>query len=144
MLTIHDVIWFSLINGKSRMFCDFRIFSCQISLELSLCVSRCVATPGVYLASLMVVLIVFPFISRGVRTRSLYMASPCVKSWPGRVFTLYITRWSNTELECMKILAVDIDDYFDLKIIIFDQIFIASLFCFLSYHTEFEHKVSIW
>ena len=31
----------------------------------------------------------------------------------------------------MKILAVDSDDYFDLKIIIFDQIFIASLFCFL-------------
>ena len=31
----------------------------------------------------------------------------------------------------MKILAVDIDNYFDPKIIIFDQVFIASLLSFL-------------
>ena len=79
MLTIHDMIWFSL-NGKSMMLGDFRIFSCQISLELSLFVSRGVATPNVYLASLMVVLIVFPCISHGVRTRSFYMVSPRVLS----------------------------------------------------------------
>ena len=56
---------------------DFRIFSCQISLELSLCVSRGVVTPAIYLASLMIVLIVFPCISHGVRTWSFYMVSPC-------------------------------------------------------------------
>ena len=50
MLTIQDVMWLSL-NGKSRMLGDFRIFSCQISLELSLCVSRGVVTPAVYLAT---------------------------------------------------------------------------------------------
>ena len=73
----------------------------------------------------------FPYISHDVRTRSLYMASPCVKSWPGRFVSLYITQWSNTELERVKILAVDIDDYFDPKIITFDQVFIASLLSFL-------------
>ena len=45
--------------------------------------------------------------------------------------TLYITRRSNTELEHVKILAVDMDDYFDLKIIIFNQVFIACLRSFL-------------
>ena len=55
------------------MICIFRIFSCQISLELSLCVSRGVVTPAVYLANLMVVLIVFPFIlTRSSNTKSLY------------------------------------------------------------------------
>ena len=73
----------------------------------------------------------FPYISRGVRTRSLYMASPCMNSWPGRFVTICITRWSNTEMERVKILAVDIDDYFDPKIIIFDQVFIACLMSFL-------------
>ena len=73
----------------------------------------------------------FPHISCGVRTRSLYMASPCMNSWPGRFVTICITRWSNTELECVKILAVDIDDYFDPKIIIFDQVFNAGLMYFL-------------
>ena len=34
--------------------------------------------------------------------------------------SLYITWRSNTELEHVKILAVDMDDYFDPKIIIFD------------------------
>ena len=55
---MHDMIYFSL-NGKSRMLGDFRIFSCQIGLELSLCISRGVVSPAVYLASLMVVLICF-------------------------------------------------------------------------------------
>ena len=73
----------------------------------------------------------FPCISRGVQTQSLYMASPCVKSWPGRFVSLYITQWSNIELEYVKILAVDIDDYFDPKIITFDKVFIASLLSFL-------------
>ena len=45
--------------------------------------------------------------------------------------SLYITRRSNTELERVKILAVDMDDYFDPKIIIFNQVFIACLMPFL-------------
>ena len=129
-MTMHDMIWFSL-NRKSMMLCDFRIFSCQISLELSLCVSRGVATHDVYLASLMVVLIVFPFIlTRSSNTKSLYGKSVYEElTW--RFVSLYIMRWSNTELERVKILAVDIDDYFDPKIIIFDQVFIASFLSFL-------------
>ena len=74
---MHDMICFFL-NRKSRMLGVFRIFSCQISLELSLCVSRGVATHDVYLASLMVVLIVFPFIlTRSSNTKSLYGKSVC-------------------------------------------------------------------
>ena len=69
----------------------------------------------------------FPFISRGVRTQSLNMASPCVKSWPGRFVSLYIKRWSNTELERVMILAVDFDDP---KVIILDQAFNAGLMPF--------------
>ena len=61
-------------------------------------------------------------------TRSLSMASSCVKSWPGRFVTLYITRWSNRELERVMILAVDFDDP---KIIILDQVFNAGLIPFL-------------
>ena len=127
---MHDMIWFSF-NRKSMMLGDFRIFSCQISLELSLCVSCGVATHDVYLQVWWLSWLCFLLYSRGVRTRSLYMASPCVKSWSGRFVSLYITWWSNTELERVKILAVDIDDYFDIKIIIFDQVVIASLMSFL-------------
>ena len=76
---------------------DFRIFSCQISLELSLCVSRGVATLDVYLASLMIVLIVFPFfITRSSNTESLYGKSVCAELIRGFV-SLYITRSSNTK-----------------------------------------------
>ena len=45
--------------------------------------------------------------------------------------SLYITRRSNTELERVDILAVNMDDFFDPRIIIFDQGFIAYLMPFL-------------
>ena len=47
------------------------------------------------------------------------------------IVSLYIARWSNTELERVKVLAIDMDDYFDPKIIIFHQVFIACLMHFL-------------
>ena len=47
------------------------------------------------------------------------------------IVSLYITRRSNTKLERVDILAVDMDDYLDPKIIIFDQVFIACLRSFL-------------
>ena len=47
------------------------------------------------------------------------------------IVSLYITRRSNTELECIDIIAVDMDDYFDPKIIIFDQVFTICLMFFL-------------
>ena len=128
MLTIHDVIWFSL-NGKSRMLGDFQIFSCQISLELFLCVSRSVATPDIYLASSCI----------GWLTWLCFLLYHRVYIWQVRVcradlediVSLYITRRSNTELECIDIIAVDMDDYFDPKIIIFDQVFTTCLMSFL-------------
>ena len=86
MLTIHGVIYFSL-NGKSRLYGDFWIFSCQISLELSLCVSRDDRTL-VYLWQVMV----------------------CRVDLADLV-CLYITRRLNTELERIDILAVDLDEY---------------------------------
>ena len=134
---------------------DFRIFSCQISLELSLCVSRSVATPDVYLASLMVVLIVFPYISHGVRTRSFYMVSKRVLSWLKDLFP-FISRGVRTrksqygkfvcEVLTWKICYLiyhavieqragtrdDISCWLDdPKIIILDQVFIAGSLPFL-------------
>ena len=106
------------------------------------CEAWCIFASLMYICKSDGCLDLFPYISRGVRTRSLYMASPCVKSWSGRFVSLYFTWWSNTELERVKILAVDIDYYFDPKIITFDQCFIAYLLSFfweiiLSYHVIF-------
>ena len=84
----------------------------------------------------------FPYISREVRARSLYIASPCMKSWPGRFVSIYVTRWSNTKLEHVKTLAVD--DYFDPKIIIFDQVFIASLLFFFFWRLFMVIRSSSW
>ena len=95
---------------------DLRTFSCQISLELSLCVSRGVVMPDVYLASMMVVLMVFPFThAQSSNTKSLYGKSVCEELTWKICFLIY-----HAELERVKILTVDIDDYFDPKIIIFD------------------------
>ena len=52
------------------------------------------------------------------------MASLCVQGWPGRLcFFIYYAAIEHR--------AVDIDDYFDPKIINFDHVFIASLSSFL-------------
>ena len=110
---------------------DFRIFSCQISLELSLCVSRGVVSPAVYLASLMVVLILFPCISHGVRTRSLDMASPCVKKLTWKICYLIYHAVIEHRAGTREDIAGDIDDYVDPKIIVLDQVFNACLMPFL-------------
>ena len=62
---------------------------------MSVCVSRGVTTPDVYLASLIVVLIVFPFIlTRSSNTKSLYGKSVYEElTW--RFVSLYIMRCSN-------------------------------------------------
>ena len=97
-----------------------------------MCFTRCCDTWYIFGKSVykMVDLIVFPFISRGDRTL-VYLW----QVWVSRVelanlVSLYITHRSNTELERMDIFVVDMDDYFDPKIIIFDQVFIACLMSF--------------
>ena len=71
-------------------------------------------------------------IYHAVVERRVYIWQVCVSRADLKdIVSLYIKRWSNTELEHVKMLAVDMDDYFDPKIIILDQVFIAWLMSLL-------------
>ena len=79
----------------------------------------------------MVDLIIFPIISCGDRTLVyLRQVWVCIVHLADLV-SLHIMRRSNTKLERVDILAVNMNNYFDLRIIIFDQGFIACLMPFL-------------